>query len=69
VVRPIHDRMPVILMPEDRATWLDRSATPRALRSLLRPYAGDLEVRAVSRRVNSHVHDDPSCIEPMDLPL
>ena len=27
IAAPIHDRMPVILRPEDEALWLDRSVT------------------------------------------
>jgi putative SOS response-associated peptidase YedK len=30
LVRPIHNRMPVILRPEDEDQWLDASRTPFA---------------------------------------
>lgn len=62
----IHDRMPVILPPETRTTWLDPSAEHTALTALLRPYQGDLEVRRVSSRVNSTANDDPSCRHPIE---
>jgi putative SOS response-associated peptidase YedK len=66
-VRPLHDRMPVILDPADHATWLDPSDPGGA--ALLRPYpGGDLEAQPVSTRVNSPRHDDPSCIAPVTLP-
>src|SRR5262249_41316010 len=53
VVRPVHERMPVILPPEDFAAWLDTSWPPEELQALLRPYlAEEMEARAVSRRVN-----------------
>jgi putative SOS response-associated peptidase YedK len=49
VVRPIHDRMPVILRPEDYAVWLDSGQQEVAeLRSLLCPWPAALtEVFAV----------------------
>ncbi|KLU83676.1 hypothetical protein MAPG_02727 [Magnaporthiopsis poae ATCC 64411] len=52
----LHDRMPVILEPgsEDLRTWLDpaRFEWSAELQSLLRPFAGELEVYAVSKDVN-----------------
>lgn len=62
----IHPRMPVILAPETRATWLDPHATPERLSALLGPYdAGDLEAYAVSTLVNSPANDVPECREPV----
>ena len=41
VLKPIHDRMPVILHPADYDRWLDPSHTQLAeLQSLLQPYPG-----------------------------
>lgn len=58
-VRAVHDRMPAIVAPTDRATWLSRETPPRALRSLLQPAPdGSLAARAVSTRVNSAREDD-----------
>jgi putative SOS response-associated peptidase YedK len=66
LVAPVHDRMPVILAPEDHARWLDPSEGDG--RALLRPYpAAELEVFAVSQRVNSPQHDDPECIVPLEV--
>ena len=65
-LRPIHERMPVILPREARATWLDPSADVDALLSVLRPYEGDdLEAHAVSTLVNSPKNDVPDCITPV----
>lgn len=66
VVAPIHDRMPVILRPEDYASWLDPGRQgPESLRPLLRPYAADAMVAyPVSTHVNSPAHDDARCIQP-----
>ena len=42
-MRPIHNRMPVILRPEDEEEWLDASRTPFAkAKSLLKPYPEEL---------------------------
>ena len=52
LVAPVHDRMPVILAPEDYARWLDPAQADG--RALLKPCpAGWLEAFAVSPRVNS----------------
>lgn len=41
-VAPVHDRMPVILAPDDHAAWME--AKPAEALELCRPYAGELEV-------------------------
>lgn len=62
---PIHDRMPVILRPEDEALWLDPATEPAELTSLLVPYPAEwMEAYAVSRAVNAPTVDAPECIEP-----
>jgi putative SOS response-associated peptidase YedK len=38
LVGGVHDRMPVMLLPEDYDAWLGRTASPEQLRGLLRPY-------------------------------
>lgn len=64
----IHDRMPVILRPEDYDRWLDpREKDPDALQQLLTPYpAEEMSMQAVSRVVNSPRNDSPECIESVD---
>lgn len=67
LMAPIHDRMPVIVEPEDYDLWLDISVQdpPRFL-PLLRPYQGDLLVaEPVGTRVNSPANDDAACIAPL----
>ena len=67
LVRPIHNRMPVILRPEDEEQWLDASPTPfvRAL-SLLEPLPAELmDAHDVSPIVNSAKYDGPECIQPV----
>ena len=65
LVGDIHNRMPVILAPEDYSLWLDPDFREReALTSLLRPYPNDaMEAYPVSRRVNSPSNNAPGCIE------
>jgi putative SOS response-associated peptidase YedK len=67
IVRPLHDRMPVILAPAEYSRWLDPNVQePAALTPLLDSYpAGEMTAYPVSARVNSPSHDDPSCIEPV----
>lgn len=64
VASRIHDRMPVILRPDDEAFWLDPAVTDtRELLPLLVPSpAEDMEAYPVSRRVNVPVSDDPELI-------
>ncbi len=65
MLRPLHDRMPVIVAPEDRGVWLDPDAGEDALLDLLRPApAAPLGVREVSTRVNSPANDDAACLDP-----
>jgi putative SOS response-associated peptidase YedK len=53
LVRPIHNRMPVILEQQHEQAWLDPELTdPHILVSLLAPYpAGQMEVQAVVGRL------------------
>lgn len=66
LMRPIHDRMPVILSPGDYQQWLDTDrSTPEQVAALLRPCpAEQMRADPVSTWVNSPTHDDPRCIEP-----
>ncbi|MFB2918882.1 SOS response-associated peptidase [Aerosakkonema funiforme] len=65
VMRPIHDRMPVILDPKDYETWLDPQVQKReTLESLLQPYQSeDMTVYPVSTKVNNARTDSPDCIK------
>jgi len=65
LLRPIHDRMPVIVPPEHYARWLDAAADDVA--DLFDPAsAGDLRVHPVSTRVNAVRNDDASLIEAVE---
>ncbi len=61
----IHDRMPVMLTPEQETRWLDLQYRERKqLADLLVPYEdGMLEMYAVSEDLNSPRHNDKHLVE------
>ncbi len=67
LMRPLHDRMPVILDRENFDLWLDPKMEDTAkLQPLLVPHSSeDFEAFPVSRLVNSPTNDLPNCIEPL----
>lgn len=67
-LRPLHERMPVILGEEDWPAWLgDAEAEPAALQALLRPCPdGWLRYWPVSRRVGNVREDDAGLLEPVE---
>lgn len=67
LLQPIHDRMPVILDPDDYDDWLGHEAVETEhLLSLLRPYpAKQMILYPVSKRVNNPKNDDLECIKPV----
>jgi putative SOS response-associated peptidase YedK len=66
LIRPLHERMPVILNRADYQRWLDPQAKPAALQELLRPLRDDaLEMYPVNPAiVNSGRIDCPDCVVP-----
>jgi putative SOS response-associated peptidase YedK len=67
LVKEIHDRMPVILGPEDYTAWLDPdNRDADALRALLKPVdPAQWTMHLVSRHVNSPRNDGPDLLEPV----
>src|SRR5450755_878297 len=65
LVRPVHDRMPVILDPRHYAMWIDRTVQePAAPAPLLRPFDADrMRAYPVSQWVNDARHEDARCLE------
>ena len=61
-IAQIHERMPVILDAADHETWLN--ASPDELRSLIRPYSGELASFPVSTRVNAVRNNDADLLVP-----
>ncbi len=69
LIQPIHDRMPVILEPDNYEQWLDsRLTNTDALEPLLKPYKSELMTASpVSSLVNNPANDVPECLTPMSL--
>jgi putative SOS response-associated peptidase YedK len=69
LLAPVHDRMPVILGPENWPLWLGEApASPARLKALLVPYRpDDMVIWPVDRRVGNVKNNDPSLIEPIAL--
>jgi putative SOS response-associated peptidase YedK len=67
LLKPIHNRMPVILNPKDYDLWLDPDVRDSGkVRRLLGPYPPEeMTAYPVSLRVNNPRNDDAQCIEPM----
>jgi putative SOS response-associated peptidase YedK len=67
LIRPIHDRMPVVLHPEAEAAWLQPGDDLEALRALLVPAPPHaLVLREVSDAVNDVREDGPHLIAPRE---
>ena len=69
VLRPVHDRMPVIVHPDDYELWLDMDDRKLDLvAELLRPYpAEEMRAHRVSDEVNNVRHQGDGLIE--ELPI
>ena len=68
VIAPIHNRMPVILLPEDYDRWLTPGEVPAGeLDPLLKPYPSEeMEIYPVSTVVNNPRNDHAACIRPLE---
>jgi putative SOS response-associated peptidase YedK len=67
LIAKLHDRMPVILHPEDYDRWIDPAEKdPESLQGLLKAYpASKMRHFPVSRKVNTPANDLPEVIEPL----
>ncbi len=75
LVEPYHDRMPVVLPPEQAKRWLRWSSTRRDAAAIteLQQVLAPLDPQwlcsiPVSRRVSDVRHDDPDCLQTVELP-
>ncbi len=67
LMAPIHDRMPVILEPEDFDMWLDPGDRPEQGLHLIRPFPSEkMAAYPVSAFVNKPINDTPQCIAPLN---
>src|SRR5215212_12176855 len=66
LMRPIHERMPVIIPKVREDEWLNPATEDKALLlELLKPYpASEMEAYPVSKRVNSPQNNSADCIKP-----
>jgi putative SOS response-associated peptidase YedK len=64
LMQPIHERMPVIISPDQYGAWLDpRCQDTEKLTKLLRPYPSeDMLAYRVSTLVNNWKNDVPECV-------
>jgi putative SOS response-associated peptidase YedK len=64
IVIPIHDRMPVVLHPDDYDMWLNKNIhDPLELQRLYQPFPSDtMFAHPVPELVNNQRFDSPSCI-------
>jgi putative SOS response-associated peptidase YedK len=66
VVSFLHNRMPVMLKPEEFALWLDPEAGTPDVLPLLDPYPPEeMEAIPLTRKVNSSRDDTPACLTPL----
>ena len=66
-LKPLHDRMPVVISPERRELWLDcaKDGNAAILTDLLKPPDESLlDYYEVSRFVNSPQNNAPECVKP-----
>ena len=69
LMKPIHNRMPVIVNSQDYDLWLDSTVQKAdALQPLLRSFSADeMQAYQVSMAVNNPRHESVACVEPMTV--
>ncbi|MDW3647497.1 MAG: SOS response-associated peptidase [Bacteroidia bacterium] len=69
LMEDIHDRMPVILPPAQRDTWMDAKKDPKDLLELLRPLPAEyMKAYPVGNSVGNVRNDHAQLIEPFSPP-
>ena len=67
-IRPLHERMPVILEPDNYGLWLAKATDLDRVRQLFVPCPDTLlRMHPVSKAVGNARHEGPSLIEPVKL--
>ncbi|MGB1249959.1 MAG: SOS response-associated peptidase [Candidatus Promineifilaceae bacterium] len=67
LMTPIHDRMPVILNPEDYDIWLGADTPLLALSAMFQPFSAEkMHAYPVSRYVGNVRNEGPACIAPIE---
>ncbi|MHB9031207.1 MAG: SOS response-associated peptidase [Candidatus Latescibacterota bacterium] len=68
LVGSIHNRMPVILHPDNYDRLLDPGMPPESLEALLIPYPSELmATHEIANIVTNLRYDAPDCIQAMDI--
>ncbi|MEP3480274.1 MAG: SOS response-associated peptidase [Fuerstiella sp.] len=63
----IHDRMPVVIQPQQYSAWLSSAASPGQVQQLMNPVAdGSWNRFQVNRLVGNVKNDVPECIQPLE---
>lgn len=67
LMEKIHNRMPVIVSPDNYSAWLNpQPGNPTYLSTLLTPYPAELMTAyPVSKAVNNPANESPECIQPI----
>ena len=67
LMKPIHERMPVIIPPDQYDLWLDpQCQDAKKLEGLLRPFSGEMTAYQISTVVNNPANETKKCIEPLE---
>ncbi|MGZ5010273.1 MAG: SOS response-associated peptidase [Methylobacter sp.] len=62
-IAPIHNRMPIIIAPDDYNRWLDKKTAIVDIAAFLAADAyRNMQVIPISTRVNNPLHNDESCL-------
>jgi putative SOS response-associated peptidase YedK len=62
-IAPIHNRMPVIIAPDDYKRWLDKKTTNVEMADFLSTDAYQtMQTTPISTRINNPLHNDESCL-------
>jgi putative SOS response-associated peptidase YedK len=67
LVSQVHDRMPVIIRPEDYNLWMSQeSRDVQRLQNILKPYSsGEMQTHPVTPKMNTPKFNTNECIEPI----
>lgn len=67
LVAPIHDRMPVIIPPDDFQRWLSPTTTADDAKAMMKVYPSDvMQAWEVSKGVNNPRNDNPANLERLN---
>lgn len=66
LIASLHERMPVIISPQDYEKWLDPQTDSAVISGLLKPYPPEeMAAHPVSPAVNKPTNNSPELIEPL----